>query len=146
MRGIGPSHSATSARTTTSTEVPITIREIRSHGSMPERVHKRTYTEGKNPSGPRVPHGPQVRESTSGTTLAVELLVLEPKCIVWLVLATFPDGQQHPLIAYAEEKDARLHAERATRQPMSDDGRDVLPSAAEIVGVKTLTVSPLCVF
>ncbi len=72
--------------------------------------------------------------------------MLEPKYIVWLVLATFPAGQQHPLTAYAEEKDARLHAARGTRQPMSDDGRDVLPSAAEIVGITTLTVSPLRVF
>ena len=90
--------------------------------------------------------GLQVRESTSGTSLALSPSVLEPKSLVWTVLAIFPDGQQHLLTAYAEEKDARLHAARATHQPMSDDGRDVLASAAEIVGIKTLIVLPLRVF
>lgn len=72
--------------------------------------------------------------------------MLEPKSLIWAVFATFPNGERHLLTAFAEEKDARLHVERATHQPMSDDGRDVLLSAAEVVGIKGLSISPLRVY
>lgn len=69
----------------------------------------------------------------------------EPK-IVWAVFATFPDGERHLLKAFAKERDARLHLERATYHPMSDDGRDVLLSAIEVVGIRGLSISPIRVY
>ena len=68
-----------------------------------------------------------------------------PKSTVWAVYATFLDGEQHLLIAYVDEKDARYHAERSTRQPEDEDGRSLL-SAAEMLGIKTVTVKPLPVW
>jgi len=67
-----------------------------------------------------------------------------PKTTIWLVYATFADGERHILMAYVEEKDARQHADKGIRQPY--DGRDVLMSAAETLGIKTVTVVPLPVW
>ena len=72
--------------------------------------------------------------------------MIEPKSLVWAVFAIFPDGDRHLLIAFAEERDARYHVEKCTRQPYSEDGWDVLLSAAEMLGIKTLSVSPLRVY
>ncbi len=69
-----------------------------------------------------------------------------PKTTVWVVYAVFPDGERHLLKAYAEEKDARLHAERCTAQPWDDEAREHGLSAAEILGLKTVTVTPLPVW
>lgn len=86
------------------------------------------------------------RGSSPGTAVAVLGSVTEPKSLVWAVFAIFPDGDRHLLIAFAEEKDARYHAEKCTRQPYSEDGRDVLQSASEMLGIKGLSVSPIRVY
>ena len=69
-----------------------------------------------------------------------------PKTTIWLVHATFADGQRHILRAYVEEKDARLHAERSTRQPWDDDAREPSLSPAEMLGIKAVTVETLAVW
>lgn len=69
-----------------------------------------------------------------------------PKSTIFAIYVTFPNGESHLLTAYVEEKDARLHAERCTRQPISEDGRDVLLSAAEMLGLKAVTVKPIPVW
>jgi hypothetical protein len=69
-----------------------------------------------------------------------------PKTTVWAVYATFANGEKHALVVYADEKDARHHAEKSTRQPWDDDAREYGSSAAETLGIKTVTVAPLSVW
>jgi hypothetical protein len=84
------------------------------------------------------------RVFTGGTKIAIELVMIDATFTVWTVNATFEDGTNQILIAYVEEKDARLAAERCSRQPYDDVGNPLL-SPAEMLWIKGVSVRPLMV-